>query len=75
MRQRNGAGVVRGLEIRVTMDEKAYEGSGIFLMGAILDRFFVEYAGINNVVETVIVSNERGELKRWPARLGKRVEL
>jgi type VI secretion system protein ImpG len=75
VRQRNGAGVVRGLQIRVVLDEKAYEGSGIFLFGAILDRFFVEYAGINNVVETVVVSNERGVIKRWPARLGRRVEL
>ena len=75
VRQRSGAGVVRGLEVTVTLDEKAYEGSGIFLMGAILDRFFVEYAGINNVIETVICSTERGEVMRWPARLGKRIDL
>ena len=75
VRQRNGAGVVRGLEIKVTLDEKAYEGSGIFLLGAILDHYFLEYAGINNVVETVICSTERGEVMRWPARLGKGVEL
>ena len=75
VRQRNGTGVVRGLEVRVTMDEKAFEGSGIFLMGAILDRFFVEYTGINNAVETVIISTERGVIMRWPTRLGRQVEL
>lgn len=75
VRQSGGAGVVRGLEIKVTLDEKAYEGSGIFIMGAVIERFFAEYAGINNVVETVICSNERGEVMRWPARLGRKVEL
>ncbi len=75
VRQKNGAGVVRGLEIRVTLDEKAFEGSGIFLMGAILDRFFIEYVGINNAVQTVIVSAERGVIMRWPVRLGRQVEL
>ena len=75
IRQKSGAGVVRGLEITITFDEKAYEGSGIFLMGAVLDRFFVEYVGINNVVQTVIKSLERGIVMRWPARMGRRVEL
>ena len=75
VRQKNGAGVVRGLEIRVTLDEKAFEGSGIFLMGAILDRFFAEYVGINNAVQTVIVSVERGVIMRWPVRLGRQVTL
>jgi len=75
IRQKTGAGVVRGLEITVTFDEKAYEGSGVFLVGAVLDRFFVEYVGVNNVVQTVIKSMERGIVMRWPARMGRRVEL
>lgn len=75
VRQKNGTGVVRGLEITITMDEKAFEGSGIFLMGAVLDQFLVEYVGMNNIVQTVINSTERGTVMRWPVRLGKRVEL
>jgi type VI secretion system protein ImpG len=75
IRQRNGAGVVRGLEIAVTLDEKHFEGSGIFLLGAILDRFLAEYVGLNTVVETVIRSTERGEIMRWPAQLGRRHPL
>ena len=75
VRQRNGAGVVRGLEITVTCDEKDFEGSGVFLLGAILERFFMEYAGLNSVVQTVVVSSERGVIKRWPVRLGKKIEL
>lgn len=75
VRQRNGAGVVRGLEIVVTCDEKAFEGSGVFLLGAVLERFFTEYAGLNSVIQMVVASNERGVIKRWPVRFGKKVEL
>ena len=75
VRQKYGTGVVRGLEISVTFDEKSFEGSGIFLLGAVLDRFFTEYVGINSVVQTVIVSSERGAIMRWPVRFGRKVEL
>jgi type VI secretion system protein ImpG len=75
IRQANGTGTARGLEITVTFDEKAFEGSGIFLYGAVLDRFFAEYVPVNNLVQTVIKSSDRGEVVRWPPRLGTRVEL
>lgn len=75
IRQKAGAGVVRGLAITITFDEKAYEGSGIFLIGAVLDRFFVEYIGVNNVVQTVVKSVERGVIMQWPPRMGRRIEL
>lgn len=70
LRQANGFAAARGMEITVTFDEKAYEGSGVFLLGAVLDRFFAEYASINSFSQTVIVSAQRGVLKRWPPRSG-----
>ena len=75
VRQKNGAGVVRGLEVTVTCDEKAFEGSGVFLLGAILDRFFCEYVSFNTVVQTVIASSDRGIVGRWPVRFGRKAEL
>ena len=75
VRQASGTGAARGLEITVTFDERAYEGSGIFLFGAVLDRFFTEYAPINTFTQTVIRSNDRGEIVRWPPRIGARVVL
>jgi type VI secretion system protein ImpG len=75
VRQASGTGVARGIEIAVTFDEKAFEGSGVFLYGAVLDRLFTEYAPINNFVQTVIRSSDRGEIMRWPPRLGARVTL
>jgi len=61
----------RGLEVTVTLDELSFEGTGIFLLGAVLEQFFARYVTINSFTETVIVSTERGEIMRWPARLGR----
>lgn len=62
----------RGLEIKVTMDEEAFEGSGIFLLGAVLAEFFARYVSINSFTETVIISQRRGEIMRWPHQAGTR---
>jgi len=72
IRQRNGVGVARGIEITVTVDEKAFEGTGAFLLGAVLERFFAEYSGFNHFTQTVIRSVDRGEIMRWPPRMGMR---
>src|SRR5204862_3839268 len=75
LRQRSGVGAARGTEIKVTIDDKAFEGSGVFLLGAVLDRFFAEYSALNHFTETVICTTERGEIMRWPARMGARRPL
>jgi type VI secretion system protein ImpG len=75
IRDRVGIGAGRGIEITVTLNEKAFEGSGAFLLGAILDRFFSEYAALNHFTETVIRTTERGEIMRWPVRMGARRPL
>jgi type VI secretion system protein ImpG len=62
----------RGLEVRVTIDEEAFEGSGIFVLGAVLAQFFARYVSINSFTETVIVSQRRGEIMRWPSLMGRR---
>jgi type VI secretion system protein ImpG len=65
----------RGLEIAVTFDEAAFEGSGMFILGAVLDEFFARYVSINSFTETVVSSLDRGEVARWPARIGRRAVL
>jgi type VI secretion system protein ImpG len=62
----------RGLEIELVMDEEAFEGSGIFILGAVLSQFFARYASINSFTETVVISQRRGEIMRWPSLIGKR---
>jgi len=65
----------RGLEVAITLDEAAFEGVGIFTLGAVLEQFFAKYVSINAFTETVVKSTERGEIMRWPARIGRRATL
>jgi type VI secretion system protein ImpG len=65
----------RGLQIKIVFEESAFEGSGIFLLGAVLEQFFARYVSINSFTETIIASTERGEVMRWPVRIGQRQTL
>jgi type VI secretion system protein ImpG len=60
----------RGVEITLTFDETSFEGAGAFLLGAVLERFFGKYVSINSFTETVLRTVQRGDVMRWPARLG-----
>lgn len=65
----------RGMEITVTCDEGAFAGSSVFLLGSVLERFFAKYASINSFTETVLRSQQRGEVMRWPVAAGRRSTL
>jgi len=62
----------RGTEVTVACDETAFEGMGVFLLGAVLERFFSKYVSINSFTETTLRTVQRGEIARWPARIGRR---
>ena len=70
VRREDGYHAARGIEVTLTFDERAFEGTGIALIGAVLDRFLADYAHINSFTETVIRSERRGEVMRWPPRSG-----
>lgn len=63
---------VRGLEVKVTFDESYFEGTGVYLLGAVLEAFFAKYVSLNSFTETVIATTDRGEIARWNPRSGKR---
>lgn len=65
----------RGLEVTVTCDDRAFAGTSEFLLGAVLNRFFAKYASINSFTETVLRSQQRGEVMRWPIAAGRRSTL
>ncbi len=65
-------GFARGLEVTLTFDETAFEGTGIFILGAVLEQFFARYVSLNSFTETVIRSQQRGEIVRWPPHVGRR---
>ena len=62
----------RGLEIDITMDDNAFEGTGILLLGSVLERFFPRYVSMNSFTQLRLLSQKRGEVKQWPVRLGNR---
>ncbi len=70
IKRAGGYHAARGTEVTLNFDERAFEGSGIFLIGAVLDRFFAEYASINSFTQLVITSDQRGKVMTWPARTG-----
>lgn len=63
---------VRGLEVTFTCAEEAFEGTGGFLLAAVLERFFAKYVTINSFTETVFRTVSRGEIMRWQRRPGQR---
>ena len=65
----------RGLEISLTCDESAYEATGAYLFGAVLEEFLARYVSLNSFTETVLRTTDRGEVMRWPARIGRRHRL
>lgn len=62
----------RGLEISVQFDESAFEGQGVFVLGAVLEQFFAKYVALNSFTETVITTQQRKEIMRWPIQMGRR---
>ena len=70
------AGVCRGLEVTLHFDEDKFSGSGLYLFGAVLERFLGMYTALNSFTRTVITTNRRdGKLCEWPARAGDMVFL
>ncbi len=60
----------RGLQITLTLDDAAFEGHGVFVLGAVLEQFFAKYVSINGFTETAIKTPRRGLVMKWPARGG-----
>jgi len=78
IRRLPGAGqtaIARGLEVSVTFDEMAFQGSGLFVLGMVLAEFFRKYVSINSFTETVVKTVDRGEVTRWPMKIGRRHNL
>ena len=62
---------VRGVEITIDFDESFFDGASVYLLGAVLDRFFRKYVTINSFAETVLRTRQRGEIARSRPRAGR----
>ncbi len=61
-----------GVEIVLELDELAYQGSSAFLFASVLECFFARHAAINSFTQLSLRTPQRGEVMRWPPRLGLR---
>jgi type VI secretion system protein ImpG len=78
VRRLQGAGPLafgRGLEVTLSVDELAFEGASAFLLASVLHRFFTRHVSINSFTETVLRSDNRGEINRWVPLWGARPTL
>ena len=66
---------VRGMELAFAFDESAFQGFGVYVLGAVLEQFCARYVSVNSFTETVLKTQERGEIARWPARIGGRTVI
>jgi type VI secretion system protein ImpG len=65
----------RGLEIRITVDDLSFEGGSAVLLGAVLHQYFSRHVSMNSFVQTVLVSQTRGEIMNWAPNAGARAVI
>jgi type VI secretion system protein ImpG len=64
---------VRGMEVRLTLDEEAFVGSGLAVFVEVLDRFFGLLVNANSFTQLVVLSARSGEeLFKCAPRSGER---
>jgi type VI secretion system protein ImpG len=61
LRHKRGPSLAHGTEVRLTIDEEAFVGAGLYLFVQIMDQFFALYVQMSNFIELVILSRQSGE--------------
>jgi type VI secretion system protein ImpG len=63
---------VRGTEIELELDEEQFVGSGAYLFGAVLERFFALYCAANSYTQLTVHTKQREKaLASWRPRTGE----
>jgi type VI secretion system protein ImpG len=71
MRRGLGPCLVHGIEVRITIDEEAFVGSGVQLFIEVIDQFLGLYVQHNSFVQLVVLSQQTDrEIKRCKPRNG-----
>ena len=66
----------RGVDVRLEFDAVSWQGGGLYLLAAVMERFLALHATVNSFVRTTaIVRGQPGRAAAWPARAGMRVLL
>lgn len=71
VRQARGSAYLRGVEVRVSLDEEAYAGTGLHAFAQLLDHLFGLHVHLNSFTQLVVLSHVSGkELMRCLPRNG-----
>ena len=62
----------RGVECELTVDEDGFSGGSPYLFGLVPEHYLARHVSINVFTETALRSMQRGEVARWPVRMGTR---
>jgi type VI secretion system protein ImpG len=65
----------RGIEVTLEIDEAALGGMGAYLFGAVMRHFLSRHVTLNSFVEVALRIVGRGEVMRWPPKIGARPVL
>lgn len=66
--------LVRGIEIRITIDVAHFVGTGVAVFAQVLDHFFALYVHANSFTQLVLLSSDNGEeIVRCQARSGESI--
>ncbi|CAN7516187.1 type VI secretion system baseplate subunit TssF [Massilia sp. LjRoot122] len=72
MRNKIGATLVHGTEVRMTVDEEAFAGSSLYVFAEVVNRFFGLYVHVNSFTRLVLRSAQTDrELLRCEPRNGQ----
>jgi type VI secretion system protein ImpG len=61
-----------GLALTLELDELAFQGGSAVLFAGVLEVFFARHAAINSFSQLTLRTPQRGEVMRWPPRIGQR---
>ncbi len=62
----------RGVQCALTVDENGFSGGSPYLFGLVLEHYLARHVSINVFTQTVLHAMQRGEVARWPVRMGGR---
>ena len=62
----------RGVLCTLSVDEEGFSGTSPYLFGLVLEHYLARHVSINVFTQTSLESMQRGNVARWPVRMGGR---
>ncbi|MEP7355414.1 MAG: type VI secretion system baseplate subunit TssF [Acidobacteriota bacterium] len=70
----HGISYVRGLRVKMELDEDRFVGGGVYLFASVIEHFLAQYVSMNSFSQLAVGTRQRKELIReWAPRTGNRI--